>query len=387
MFLWACNQQESTEQADYSQWYKGNLHTHSLWSDGDEFPENIMEWYKTHDYHFVTLSDHNILANKENWLELEDSMNHVVFQRYIGSFGRDWVEFQIDSGNTKVRLKTLEEYRPLFEENDRFLILQAEEISDKFENKPLHLNATNIEKLIVPQGGNSVSEVLQRNINAVLNQRDSTGEPMIVHINHPNFHYAITIDDMIALQGEQFFEVFNGHPMVYNLGDSLHMDTETMWDQINIAYRKSGKPLLFGLATDDSHHYHVSGSEWSNSGRGWIYVKADSLTPKSLIEAMEQGNFYASTGVELAKVEFSENTIYVEVKDSTQDYEIEFIGCLENESETQVLKKQSGYQSSYQITDQHLFVRARVTLSSPPANPIENIKSQYAWTQPVVYSE
>ncbi len=31
------------------QWFKGNLHTHSYWSDGDEFPEVIMDWYKSND--------------------------------------------------------------------------------------------------------------------------------------------------------------------------------------------------------------------------------------------------------------------------------------------------------------------------------------------------
>ena len=46
-------------------WYKGNLHTHSYWSDGDEFPEMVMDWYKTHGYQFVSLSDHNLLARGE----------------------------------------------------------------------------------------------------------------------------------------------------------------------------------------------------------------------------------------------------------------------------------------------------------------------------------
>ncbi|MCA9270952.1 MAG: hypothetical protein KDA41_20870, partial [Planctomycetales bacterium] len=34
-------------------WFKGNIHTHSLWSDGDDFPEMIAEWYRTHDYNFL----------------------------------------------------------------------------------------------------------------------------------------------------------------------------------------------------------------------------------------------------------------------------------------------------------------------------------------------
>lgn len=368
-------------------WYKGNLHTHSFWSDGDEFPEVIMEWYKQHDYHFVGLTDHNILANKEYWVELDDSLKQATFQRYLGKYGKEWVKYKIDGGKIKVRLKTLDQYLPLFEEKERFLVLPAEEISDRYQGKPLHLNATNIGQLIEPQGGSSVVDVLQRNINALVQQRDSLGKPMLIHINHPNFYFAITVEDMIALQDEQFFEVFNGHHMVFNLGDSTHIGTEAMWDQINIAYLTSGKPPLFGLATDDSHNYHTLGNQWSNSGRGWISVLADSLNPESLITAMEQGQFYASTGVELTSTNVANNTIHVEVADSSNSYQIQFIGCLKNESQTRILKQVEGYQSSYELDANHLFVRAKVISSRAPDNPIENMNHELAWTQPVVFSD
>ncbi len=386
LLFFACNQQEPTE-INHKQWFKGNLHTHSYWSDGDEFPEVIMDWYKNHDYQFIALSDHNILANKEHWKEMEDSISHVVFQRYIGKYGPDWVNFKNDSGKITVKLKTLEEYKPLFEEKDQFLILQSEEISDRFEGKPLHLNATNIKELVQPQGGSSVADVLQRNINALLKQRNTSGVPMIIHINHPNFHYAITVEDMIALQGEQFFEVFNGHPQVFNFGDSLHMDTETMWDQINIAYLKNGKPPLYGLATDDSHNYHTSGRQWSNSGRGWIYVHADTLSARSLITAMEQGKFYASTGVKLERLEVKNNTIYLEVAGDEGNHQIQFIGCHKTDSETRVLKEVAGNKASFELYPELLFVRVHIVSDKRPVNPIENMAHQSAWTQPVFYSQ
>ena len=58
----------STEQ----KWHKGNLHTHSLWSDGDDFPEMIIQWYKDHDYQFIALSDHNTIGNSQFWYEIKD---------------------------------------------------------------------------------------------------------------------------------------------------------------------------------------------------------------------------------------------------------------------------------------------------------------------------
>ena len=52
-------------------WYRGNLHTHSLWSDGNDVPEMICDWYKNNGYQFVALSDHNILSNREKWMGVD----------------------------------------------------------------------------------------------------------------------------------------------------------------------------------------------------------------------------------------------------------------------------------------------------------------------------
>src|SRR6056297_373593 len=74
-------------------WYKGNLHTHSYWSDGDEFPEIIMEWYKDHGYDFVALSDHNIIAEGEKWKKVpQDSLYQEAFRTYLEKYGEDWVD-------------------------------------------------------------------------------------------------------------------------------------------------------------------------------------------------------------------------------------------------------------------------------------------------------
>ena len=53
------------------QWYKGNTHTHSLWSDGNDFPEMIVEWYIERGYDFLVLSDHNVLSQGERWIDVE----------------------------------------------------------------------------------------------------------------------------------------------------------------------------------------------------------------------------------------------------------------------------------------------------------------------------
>lgn len=367
-------------------WYKGNLHTHSYWSDGDEFPERIMDWYKSRGYHFLALSDHNVLAEGEKWVRIEDKpLYRQAFGQYLQQYGSDWVVYKKDSTGLQVKLKTLAEYRPLFEKPGHFLVLPAEEITDKFENKHVHLNVTNVQQLIRPQGGGSIVEVLQNNINAVLKQKRETGAPMLVHVNHPNFYYSVTLQDMIQLQGERFFEVFNGHPLVHNFGDSLHIGTEEMWDLINIAYLSQGKPLIYGLATDDSHNYHESGRKFSNAGRGWIMVQADALHASSLIEAMERGQFYATTGIILRDLDFKKNKLTVKVKkERGVNYRISFIGCRAGDSQTRVLQESAGAKASFKLSGDILFVRAKITSDKPHKNPIETADFEMGWTQPVL---
>lgn len=381
-----CNEQPVSNQKSSKQWFKGNLHTHSYWSDGDEFPEVIMDWYKSNGYQFVALSDHNILAKGDKWVVIsEDSIYQNAFRSYLDNYGTNWVNHKIDTGGIHVELKTYEEYKERFEDDGKFLIIQSEEITDEFEDKPVHMNATNIQTLIDPQGGSSVREVLQNNIDAVINQEDQTGTPMIPHVNHPNFEYAINLEDMIALRGERFFEVYNGHPLVNNSGDSGHMSIEEMWDLINISYIENNKPVMYGLATDDSHNYHVKGSEWSNAGRGWIMVNADSLTPLSLIAAMEAGQFYATSGVTLKALEFDKNILTVEVaEEANVTYALSFIGCRKGQSEPEEFKSIEGTNAYFELTDDMLFVRCKITSSKLHSNPIENILYEMAWTQPVL---
>ena len=378
----------SPAKKDSEQWYKGNLHTHSYWSDGDEYPEMIMDWYKTNGYNFVALSDHNILAEGEKWIKVVNSrMYEEGFEKYFQKYGADWVTHKTDSGRIHVKLKTYLEYKPLFESKD-FLIIQSEEITDRFEDKPIHMNATNIQTLILPQGGASVTEVMQRNVDAVIKQRNETGVAMFPHINHPNFYFGVSMQDIIDLHGERFFEVYNGHPLVQNYGDSLHPGTEEMWDMINIAYLQKDQPLLFGLATDDSHNYHQFGSAYSNAGRGWVMVHADSLNPKSLINALEQGSFYASSGVLLDDVYFDNNKLHISVKgEANVTYNISFIGVTKDEHQSRLLKTVTSTEADFELTKDHLFVRARVTSDKIKTNPFQEGEYEKAWTQPVIYKD
>jgi hypothetical protein len=383
--------------ADFTQgqtttrWYKGNTHTHSLWSDGDDYPEMILDWYKTRGYDFIALSDHNILADKEFWKDVPaHPFRQRRFKEYLAKYGEQWVTYKTDSaGKISVKLKTLDEFRPLFEEKEKFLIIKAEEVTDKFGDKPIHMNAINIKELIKPQGGNSIAEVMQNNLDAVYEQRERTGQPMFPHINHPNFGWAIKANDMMNLRGERFFEVYNGHPHVHNYGDSTTYGMEELWDHLLIRYLQDGREPLYGLATDDSHNYLEYKVGLSNPGRGWIMVRAAELSPEAIIAAMEKGDFYASTGVSLKQVEARKGKLSVQVdaKPNTT-YTIQFWGAQainrSDEPERKLLKEVKGTSASYALNKRDLFVRAKITSDTPQANPFQEGDVETAWTQPLV---
>lgn len=366
-------------------WFKGNLHTHSLWSDGDEFPEVIMQWYAGQGYHFVGLSDHNILQEGEKWVKIPNNpIRRGAFEAYLEQFGPDWVQYREDSTALEVLLQTLDVYRSLFERPDSFLILKSEEITSRFEDKPVHINATNVDSLIPAASGNSLLEVMQNNIDAVMARRAASGQPMFPHINHPNFGWAIDAAVMKELKNERFFEVYNGHPLVHNYGDSTRQGTEAMWDEINLHYLRVGKPLMYGLATDDSHNYHSFGPEYSNAGRGWVQVRADKLTPDALIAALEAGDFYASTGVELSAYEVSETGIRLEILPAPGvTYTIAFLAAGAEDEATELRETINGNSATYTFRPGDRLVRARITSSKDKHNPFKPGDKEMAWTQPI----
>ena len=393
----------STLTAEDARWWKGNLHTHSLWSDGDDYPEMIADWYRGNGYHFLGISDHNVLAEGERWIHREKNAGgERAFDKYLKRFGDDWVEHRVVKGVPQVRLKTIAEYNTKIADPGSFLLMQSEEISDQFQGLPIHLNATNLKKQIPPQGGAGVAATLQKNIDAVLAQRKATGQPLFPPITPPNFGWAIQPADMIQLRGERFFEVYNGHPAVNNYGDKEHLSTGQLWDVIN-AYRLGVHklPLLFGLGVDDAHNYHDIAVGQSNTGRGWVMVRAKSLTPESIIAAMERGDFYASSGVAVDDLRLARRTYSFRIQpEKGVTYTTWFIGTRKNFKSSgdlarlnslkpseagigEILGQSQSLEPSYTFDGDELYVRAEIISSKKMGNPYVAGEHERAWLQPV----
>jgi hypothetical protein len=304
------------DQTQGLKWYKGNTHAHTLNSDGDSTPDDVVRWYRENGYRFVVLTDHNLLTRV-------DGLNAL--------HGAD----------------------------EQFLVMAGEEVTDVVENKPLHINGLNPRRVVVPQGGKTVVDVLQRNVDAI---RREGGVP---HINHPNFEWAITADELARVRNDRLLEIYNGFPSANNDGGGGSPGMEEVWDKV----LSSGK-RVFGIAVDDAHIFK---QPWnvsvSRPGTGWVVVRAAALSASEILGALERGDFYASTGVELEDYKAADGVITVTVKPTpSSKYRIQFIG-----RNGRLLKEVATSPAAYCLQGDEGYVRVKVLESN----------GRVAWTQPV----
>jgi hypothetical protein len=300
-----------------ARWYKGNTHTHTINSDGDSTPDDVVKWYREHGYQFLVLTDHNFLTSV-------DGLNAVHGAR------------------------------------EKFLVVKGEEVTDKFGDASLHINGLDVSREIAPQGGTSVLDVVQRDVDAI---RSAGGIP---HINHPNYRWSITADELRQVQNNRLFEIFNGHAEVNNAGGGGVPGLEEVWDSI-----LTKGALLYGIAVDDAHTFkNLAEVPVAGPGRGWVMVRAPRLEARALLDALERGDFYASTGVVLRDYVATPERITVDVQEAgVSKYRIQFIGA-----GGRVLAEVAAPKASYDIKGNEGYVRARVLESN----------GRMAWCQPIV---
>jgi hypothetical protein len=355
-------------------WHKGNTHTHTLWSDGDGAPEVPAAWYKSRGYHFLVLSE------GEKWKKAGTAKGEAD-PATLPAFS----EVRERDGTLEVRLRTLAEVRRSFEEPGRFILLQGEEISDAVGKFPVHHTSINHGKVIPKPGGTTVKKALERALAAVEAAGKEEGVPMLVTLNHPNFQWGVSVEDLLQVPGERFFEVYNGHRDVRNYGDEKPPGAEAIWDAV-LAHRlsKPGSAILCGVASDDTHNYHKAGAT-ANPGRGWIVVRAPELSAGALFRAMEAGDFYASTGVTLEEVRSGGGRLSVRVAaEPGVAYRTRFIGTRRGPGPAgEVLAEVEGPEAAYAFEGDELHVRAVVVSSRPHPNPFKTGDVETAWVQPV----
>lgn len=316
---------QAPEAAAELHWYKGNTHTHSTNSDGDSKPVVVARWYRDHGYDFLLITDHNTFTSPET------------------------VQKELESESDKPAT------RP-------FLLVGGEEVTSTLERpdrkSPVHLCALGTTRKIGAQQGQSVAAILRSGFDATELQGG------VAVVNHPNFRWAISPDELAATSGITHMEVYNGHPTVNNLGGGDRPGNERLWDML-----LSNGQRVFGTATDDAHAFAKQGPDVAAPGRGWIVVRAGQLTSEAIVSAMKRGDFYASTGVEFDDVSMTQSTLRLRIKRRSDElYSTEFIG-----KDGTRLAQVAGLEVAHELKAGEPYVRAHVLSSN----------GRQAWSQPL----
>lgn len=323
-------------------WFRGNTHAHTIvCGHADSAPEAVAGWYLDHGYHFAVLSEHNVF---------------------------------IDPASVAL---------PAERRRD-FLLVPGEELTGP---RGVHTSAVGIRALVA--GGapkaTPAAEVLARHVAGTL---DAGGVPIL---NHPNYRWGVRAADILAVERLQLFELFNGHPDVNDEGDATHPSTEALWDALLGAGR-----VVWGVASDDAHHFKGWAADLSNPGRGWVVVQAPELTTEALVAALSAGRFYASSGVALSDLRAGPRWLELQVDadatcaelargfvagrrapaDAPVGLTLEAIG-----REGRVLATHAGPRARFELPAGEPYLRVRATWTVVGADG--GRERFFAWTQPV----
>jgi hypothetical protein len=398
-------------------WYKGNLHMHSYWSDGRDFPEMIVRWFKAHGYHFIAFTEHNQLQTGPRWIKM-DATSHAarslpngsLLAQYIQCYGEKWVDQREGESGPEVRLKPLHEYRHLFEEPESFLILTGEEIDAVHNNGQHWINAINLAEAIAPQPYAQTSVAAMRaTLQAVDAAAVSSGRPLLAFLNHPNYEWNATAEDIAAVKGLRFVEIYTALNSTRTYGQGVHVGAERIWDIVlSLRLSQPDGEIIYGIASDDCHGYPGENPQpqGNHPGRAWVMVRAARLTPESIMTAMLRGDYYNSSGVTLRSLESGNRTLKLTIEaQEGAHYTTRFIGTRRGANLTsvpevdeqgreiqttrrypedvgEVLAEVQGLEASYEFDGDEFYVRALVTSDQPHPNPTVPGDVMKAWTQP-----
>jgi hypothetical protein len=323
-------------QAPAPRWYRGNTHAHTLNSDGDTPAAEVVRWYRTHGYQFLFVTDHEYVTD-------------------------------------------VAPLNQLFATPGRFLTLSAQEVTQRTSDathpdrvRQAHINALGISTVIRPLGerniaNQSIASTYARNIAEIRKQNG------VAQVNHPNFRWSVKFEEMTGLPDSTLLEIWNGHSDVNNLGGTdstgnTYPSHEAVWDSL----LTRGK-TIWAVADDDSHHFKpedADSPDLTRPGRGWVMVRADTLTQAAIVNALRRGDFYATTGIALKSYSASRSAIELEIapRGDTR-YRIEFIG-----KGGRLLASASGLRGRYAPKGDEGYVRVRINDSN----------GRRLWTQPVM---
>lgn len=245
--------------------FKANLHTHTVISDGSHTPEEIKAYYMAHGYSVVAFTDHDVMVSHE---ELNEDGKFLAITSYEvetneNAPGQPWSKMPCYHLN-------------FYAKNPRETFYPCANPDYTFGNAPKHVQdyykGDYVRRYSVEGQNEMIAEALAHGF--------------LVSYNHPCWslqHYP----DYAGLAGMTGVEVYNTGCVVG--GWVLDGDDHVLDDFLHLGKR------VYPLAGDDCH------GDVEMCG-GWVRLKAPSLTYDNIMTAFEKGDLYASWGPDVSSL-------------------------------------------------------------------------------------
>ena len=282
---------EASENLHY---YRANMHCHSTISDGRKSVEQIKADYKAHGYSVVAFTDHDVFIQHNdltdddflalNGYEVELTAPAPKFD-YAKCCHLCFVALEKDNDV------------PVCLHRTRYTWGKATELAKGMNWNP---DEPDFERFYTPEC-----------INDMIAKARKAG--FYVTYNHPDWSIE-EYPEYSKYKGMNAMEIRNGSCAV-NCG--LDTDNGKQYEaMINSGSR------IYAIAADDNHNVHPDNSPHCDSYAGCIYIAAEKLEYRTITKALEEGQFYASSGdymnegPKILGISYDDETGTVEIKTS-----------------------------------------------------------------------
>ncbi|MBQ9510266.1 MAG: PHP domain-containing protein [Clostridia bacterium] len=261
--------------------YKANMHCHSVISDGNLTVEQLKDLYKSHGYSIVAFTDHNLLVdhsdlNDENFMAITGYEADINDERYDRSWNHTPCThicfYAKDPHNDVI---------PCY--NPKYVFDSSPE---SYKNAQKYLGTPDYTRNY-------------HNINNMIKEHNEHG--FLACFNHPTWSIQ-DLDDFRDVEGIFAMEVYNHGCFVAGYPEINEFAYEEM-------YRRGKK--ISCIASDDNHNRYPEGHPQFDSCGGFIMIKADKLEYGTIMQVLENGDFYASMGPEIYELYVEDEVVHV----------------------------------------------------------------------------
>ena len=260
--------------------YKANLHSHSTLSDGNLTPEEMKKAYKDRGYSIIAFTDHNIMIDHS---DLKDD-DFLPLRGY---------EVDITENLPDVPFKFKRTCHLCFIALDEDNYTQVCWHRKKYHHPKNVVN--NVDKVVFDENEPDYErDYSPEKINEMI--RIAREHGFFVTYNLPSWSLE-SYPEYTAYEGMNAYEIYNS------------VERHGHWDHTPHVYDdllRTGHKI-YCIAADDNHNGGRLDSKTDTSFKGFTMIKADKLDYRTITKALEDGNFYATTGPEIYSLYFEKD--------------------------------------------------------------------------------